>query len=106
MRVFLTMIGIIAILAAPFLFFQAFDKYTSHSHVSASSASMHQVSNNGSDASLQILDTNYFTAFSVIGLQSLLFGLFCIGIVLIVNLMEEGSVEIKKQCLGMATLGK
>lgn len=106
MRIFLALIGIIAILATPFLFYQAFEKYTNHYHASSDFGMLNNNVYLGSDSALNISNSNYFTAFSVLGIQSLLFGLFCIGVVIVSGLVEEGYAEMKQLSKRMAASAK
>jgi len=94
MRTILVLIGIFAILASPFFFYQAYDKYSNYENSERSSVEK-QNAYVGGDAYNYIINGTYFTGFSVLGIGSLMLGILCIGIAQISSQMEEGKAELR-----------
>lgn len=93
MKTFLVLIGILAIIASVFFFYQAYDKYVNY--YQSSSGYRDKNAYVGGDAYNYIINGNYFTGFSVLGVGSLLLGMLCIGLAYISSKMEESKVELQ-----------
>ena len=93
MRTFLILIGILAIIASPFFFYQAYDKYVNYNNPEESSILTENVYVGG-DAYNYIINGTYFTGFSILGVGSLLLGMLCLGIAHISSKVEEKMEEL------------
>lgn len=96
MRKFLVLIGILAILASAFFFYQAYDKYMNYYQSSLGYSSLDKNTYVGGDAYNYIINGNYFTGFSVLGIGGLLFGMLCFGIAHISSQGEDAEIELSK----------
>ena len=94
MKTFLVLIGLLAIIASAFFFYQAYDKYMNY-YNSEVFTSLQKNAYVGGDAYNYIINGTYFTGFSVLGVGSLLLGMLCIGIAYISSKMEESRVELQ-----------
>lgn len=97
MKTFLVLIGILAILASIFFFYQAYDKYMNY--YQSSSLEYSSLNKNvyvGGDAYNYIINGNYFTGFSVLGIGGLLLGILCFGIAHISSQVEVAEAELSK----------
>lgn len=95
MKVFFVLIGILAIVVSIFFFYQAYDKYANYYQSSLGLSSRDINVYVGGDAYNYIINGNYFTGFSVLGVGSLLLGMLCIGIAYIYSQVEESKVELQ-----------
>ena len=94
MKTFLVLIGLLAIIASAFFFYQAYDKYTNY-YNSEVLTSLQKNAYVGGDAYNYIINGTYFTGFSVLGVGSLLLGMLCIGIAYLSSQMKESKVELQ-----------
>lgn len=78
MKAFFVIIGFICIVGSLFFFMQAYDKYTNY--YQSSSGKLNQNAYVGGDAYNYIINGNYFTGYSVLGVGSLLLSFLCFGI--------------------------